>query len=45
MAANDTKYRVILLYNMSKQHGLNFDFPTQMNLNKLGLTCGDKFLI
>lgn len=30
---------------MSKEHGLNFDFPTQMNLSKLGLTCGDKFLI
>ena len=32
---------------MSKEHSLNFDFPSQTanNMAKLGLTCGDKFLI
>ncbi len=45
MEANSTKYKVILLYNMSKQHGLTFEFPTQNNLNRQGLTCGDKFVI
>jgi hypothetical protein len=32
---------------MSKDHSLNYDFPTQSNQNpsKQGLTCGDKFTI
>jgi hypothetical protein len=45
MEANSTKYKIILLYNMSKENSLTFDFPTQNNLTKQGLTCGDKFLI
>lgn len=38
---------MIILYNMSKDHALGFDFPTQSNINpsKQGLTCGDKFTI
>ena len=42
-----TKYRMIILYNMSKESALNYDFPSQSpnNMAKLGLTCGDKFLI
>ncbi len=38
---------MIILYNMSKEHALNFDFPTQssLNSNKFSLTCGDKFNI
>lgn len=38
---------MIILYNMSKDHSLNYDFPTQSNQNpsKQGLTCGDKFTI
>ena len=45
MEANSTKYRVILLYNMSKENGLTYEFPTQTNLSRQGLTCGDKFII
>ena len=47
MQANETKYRMIILYNMAKDHSLNYDFPTQtsLNTNKQGLTCGDKFTI
>lgn len=45
MEANSTKYRVILLYNMSKENGLTFEFPTQINPSRQGLTCGDKFVI
>ena len=32
---------------MSKEHALNYDFPTQSTLNttRQGLTCGDKFVI
>jgi len=32
---------------MSKEHSLNYDFPTQssLNSNRQGLTCGDKFVI
>ena len=47
MNARETKYRMIILYNMSKDHALGFDFPTQSNINpsKQGLTCGDKFTI
>lgn len=32
---------------MSKDHSLNFDFPTQSSMaaNRQGLTCGDKFVI
>lgn len=44
----ETKYRMIILYNMSKENSLTFDFPTQTTINttaKLGLTCGDKFII
>ena len=38
---------MIILYNMSKDRSLNYDFPTQSNnnINKQGLTCGDKFTI
>lgn len=38
---------MIILYNMSKENSLNFDFPgqTAANMAKLGLTCGDKFAI
>jgi len=47
MSANDIKYKMIILYNMSKERSLNYDFPTQStnNINKPGLTCGDKFTI
>jgi hypothetical protein len=47
MAARETKYRLVILYNMSKDHALTYDFPTQSNINpsKQGLTCGDKFAI
>jgi len=47
MQAEETKYRLVILYNMSKDHSFNFDFPTQSNLSsaKPGLTCGDKFSI
>ena len=47
MRANETKYRMIILYNMAKEHALNYDFPTQSTLNttRQGLTCGDKFVI
>lgn len=47
MKPEETKYRLVILYNMSKDHSLNFDFPTQSSLaaNKQGLTCGDKFII
>lgn len=47
MAARETKYRLVILYNMSKDHALNYDFPTQSNVNptKQGLTCGDRFAI
>jgi len=47
MRAEEVKYRMIILYNMSKEHSLSFDFPTQSNVNnnKLSLTCGDKFVI
>ena len=47
MSANDIKYKMIILYNMSKQRSLSYDFPTQSanSLNKQGLTCGDKFTI
>ena len=45
MDGNSTKYRVILLYNMSKENGLTYEFPTQINLSRQGLTCGDKFII
>ena len=30
---------------MSKTHALNFDFVSQSNHSKNGLTCGDKFVI
>jgi hypothetical protein len=38
---------MVILYNMSKDHSLSFDFPTQSNINtaKQGLTCGDRFAI
>jgi hypothetical protein len=38
---------MIILYNLSKNTTLNFDFPTQSTsqVNKPGLTCGDEFLI
>lgn len=38
---------MVILYNMSKDHSLAFDFPTQSNINtvKQGLTCGDRFAI
>jgi hypothetical protein len=37
---------MVILYNMSKDRNLVYDFPTQSNLNqKQGLTCGDKFTI
>jgi hypothetical protein len=46
MQAEEIKYRLVILYNMSKDRSLTFDFPTQSNLNhKIGLTCGDKFTI
>ena len=47
MKAGSTKYRMIILYNMSNEQSLNFDFPTQSqtNFSKMGLTCGDKFII
>ena len=43
MKALSTKYRMIILYNMSKTHALNFDFTSYNSKN--GLTCGDKFSI
>ena len=47
MQFNQTKYRMIILYNMSKEHAFNYDFPTQSTLNttRQGLSCGDKFVI
>jgi hypothetical protein len=30
---------------MSKENGLTYEFPTQVNANRQGLTCGDKFVI
>ena len=47
MEPEETKYRLVILYNMSKDHALTYDFPTQSALavNKQGLTCGDKFII
>ena len=47
MEPEETKYRLVILYNMSKDHALTYDFPTQSALavNKQGLTCGDKFVI
>lgn len=45
MKALSTKYRMIIMYNMSKTHALNFDFASQLNHSKNGLTCGDKFSI
>jgi len=47
MEANDVKYKMIILYNMSKERSLTYDFPTQnqVNINKPGLTCADKFTI
>lgn len=30
---------------MSKTNALTYDFPSQANIQKMGLTCGDKFLI
>jgi hypothetical protein len=37
---------MVILYNMSKDKNLVFDFPTQSNsIQKQGLTCGDKFAI
>lgn len=47
MHAEETKYRLVILYNMSKDHSLTFDFPTQstMTANRQTLTCGDKFVI
>ena len=43
----EIKYRLVLLYNMSKDHSLTYDFPTlsSMAANRQGLTCGDKFTI
>jgi hypothetical protein len=47
MKPNETKYRLVILYNMSNEHSLNYDFPTQSNTaqSKQGLTWGDKFSI
>lgn len=45
MKANTTKYRMIIMYNMSKQKALSFDFNSQTPNSKMGLTCGDKFTI
>lgn len=45
MKAQTTKYKMIILYNMSKTNSLAFDFPSQSNIQKMGLTCGDKFVI
>lgn len=47
MKPEEVKYKMIILYNMSKENSLGYDFPTQSNVNlsKLGLTCGDKFNI
>lgn len=47
MQPEETKYRLVILYNMSKDHSLNYDFPTQSSMapNRQGLTCGDKFTI
>lgn len=44
---NQTSHRMIILYNLSKNTSLNFEFPTQGagQLGKPGLTCGDEFLI
>ena len=43
----ETKYRLVILYNKSQDHSLTFDFPTlsSMSANRQGLTCGDKFTI
>ena len=45
MKAQSTRYKMIILYNMSKTNSLTFDFPSQSNTQKMGLTCGDKFVI
>lgn len=45
MKANATKYRMIIIYNMSKDKSLTFDFNMQLSNMKMGLTCGDKFTI
>lgn len=47
MQPEETKYRLVILYNMSKDHALGYDFPTQSALlqGRQGLTCGDRFLI
>ena len=45
MKGMSTKYKMIIMYNMSKTHALNFDFVSQSNHSKNGLTCGDKFVI
>lgn len=45
MKANTTKYRMIIMYNMSKDRSLTFDFNSQLQNSKMGLTCGDKFTI
>lgn len=45
MKANSTKYRMIIIYNMSKDKSLSFDFNSQSSNSKMGLTCGDKFVI
>ena len=47
MQPEETKYRLAILYNMSKDHSLTYDFPTQSSMaaNRQGLTCGDKFII
>jgi hypothetical protein len=47
MEPEETKYRLVILYNMSKDRSLTYDFPTQSSLtaSRQGLTCGDKFSI
>ena len=45
MKPNTTKYRMIIMYNMSKDKSLSFDFNPQVQNSKTTLTCGDKFLI
>lgn len=36
---------MIIMYNMSKDKALTFDFNSQVQNSKMGLTCGDKFAI
>lgn len=36
---------MIIMYNMSKDKALSFDFNVQNPHSKMGLTCGDKFSI